>query len=47
MEYGHWAAGRWSKNVPGGHSGEVTVNQSDRVTGQANYYTTKVTIEKA
>jgi anaerobic selenocysteine-containing dehydrogenase len=47
MEYGHWAAGRWSRQVPGGHSGEVTVNQSDRITGQCNYYTTKVTIEKA
>lgn len=47
MEYGHWAAGRWSKAVAGGHSGEVTVNQSDRVTGQCNYYTTKVTVERA
>lgn len=47
MEYGHWAGGRWSKNVPGGHSGEVTVNQSDRITGQCSYYTTKVSVEKA
>jgi len=25
----------------------VTVNQSDRISGQCNYYSTKVTIEKA
>jgi anaerobic selenocysteine-containing dehydrogenase len=47
MEHGHWAMGRWAKNRPPGHSGEVTVNQSDRVTGQCNYYTTKVSVEKA
>lgn len=47
MEHGHWAHGRWAKARAPGHCGEVTVNQSDRVTGQCNYYTTKVTIEKA
>lgn len=47
MEHGHWAMGRWAKARAPGHCGEVTVNQSDRVTGQCNYYTTKVTIEKA
>lgn len=47
MEHGHWAMGRWAKSRAPGHSGEVTVNQSDRVTGQCNYYTTKVSVEKA
>jgi anaerobic selenocysteine-containing dehydrogenase len=47
MEHGHWAQGRWAKNRGPGHSGEVTVNQSDRITGQCGYYTTKVTVEKA
>ncbi len=47
MEHGHWAHGRWAKDRPPGHCGEVTVNQSDRVTGQCNYYTTKVSIERA
>lgn len=47
MEYGHWAGGRWSKSVFGGHGGYVTINQSDRVTGQCSYYTTKVTVERA
>jgi anaerobic selenocysteine-containing dehydrogenase len=47
MEHGHWAMGRWAKNRPPGHCGEVTVNQSDRVTGQCNYYTTKVSVAKA
>jgi len=47
MEHGHWAHGRWAKGRGPGHSGEVCVNQSDRITGQCNYYTTKVTLEKA
>lgn len=47
MEYGHWAAGRWSSNVPTEHTGECTVNQSDRVTGQCNYYSSKVKVAKA
>ena len=47
MEHGHWAHGRWAKNRLPGHSGEVTVNTSDRVTGQCAYYTTKVRVERA
>jgi thiosulfate reductase/polysulfide reductase chain A len=47
MENGHWAMGRWAKGRAPGHCGEITVNQSDRVTGQCNYYTTKVSIERA
>ncbi len=47
MEHGHWAHGRWARSRAPGHSGEVTVNQSDRLTGQCNYYTTKVTVERA
>lgn len=46
MEHGHWAHGRWATGREPGHSGEITVNQSDRITGQANYYSTKVTVEK-
>jgi anaerobic selenocysteine-containing dehydrogenase len=47
MEHGHWAMGRWAKGRSPGHCGDVTVNQSDRISGQCNYYSTKVTIEKA
>ncbi|WP_295431603.1 molybdopterin-dependent oxidoreductase [uncultured Thiodictyon sp.] len=47
MENGHWAMGRWAKGRSPGHCGEITVNQSDRVTGQCSYYTTKVSIERA
>ncbi len=47
MEHGHWAYGRWAKGRAPGHSGEVTVNQSDRITGQCTYYTTKVRVERA
>jgi len=46
MEHGHWAHGRWAKARLPGHSGECTVNQSDRVTGQCLYYSTKVNIER-
>lgn len=47
MEHGHWAMGRWAKGRSPGHCGDVTVNQSDRISGQCNYYSTKVSIEKA
>ena len=47
MEHGHWAQGRWAEGRMPGHSGEVTVNQSDRISGLANYYTTKVSVERA
>lgn len=46
FEYGHWAHGRWAKGA-GSHVDTVIANQSDRVTGMANYYTAMVTIEKA
>jgi anaerobic selenocysteine-containing dehydrogenase len=46
FEYGHWAHGRWAKG-PGSHVDTVIANQSDRVTGMANYYTAMVTVEKA
>ena len=47
MEHGHWAMGRWARGRQPGHSGEVTVNMSDRITGQCAYYSTKVRVEKA
>ncbi|MGN2393264.1 molybdopterin dinucleotide binding domain-containing protein [Pelomicrobium sp. G1] len=47
MEHGHWAWGRWAKGRLPGHSGEVTANQSDPISGLANYYTGMVTVEKA
>jgi thiosulfate reductase / polysulfide reductase chain A len=47
MEHGHWAMGRWARNRMPGHSGEVTVNMSDRITGQCMYYSTKVSVELA
>lgn len=46
FEYGHWAHGRWAKGA-GSHVDTVIANQSDRITGMANYYTAKVTLEKA
>ena len=46
MEHGHWAQGRWAKGRLPGHCGEVTVNRSDRITGQCGYYTTKVRVER-
>ncbi|TVQ86375.1 MAG: molybdopterin oxidoreductase [Chromatiaceae bacterium] len=47
MEHGHWAHGRWARGRLPGHCGEITVNQSDRITGQCSYYTTKVRLEPA
>lgn len=49
MEHGHWAQGRWAKTLAQtvGHVGDVTVNQSDRISGLCSYYTTKVRIERA
>ncbi|HYH17127.1 MAG TPA: molybdopterin-dependent oxidoreductase [Azospirillum sp.] len=46
FEHGHWEHGRWAKDR-GTHVAPVIANQSDRVTGMANFYTAKVTIEKA
>lgn len=47
MEHGHWAMGRWAQDRAPGHSGEITINASDRITGQCAYYSTKVSIAKA
>lgn len=49
MEHGHWAQGRWAEKVAErtGHSGYVTVNQSDRISGLCSYYTTRVRVERA
>jgi thiosulfate reductase/polysulfide reductase chain A len=47
MENGHWAWGRWAKGRGPGHSGEITPNQSDPISGLASYYTAKVTVERA
>lgn len=43
---GHWAHGRWAKGR-GSHVDSITPQQSDRVSGMANYYTGTVTIERA
>lgn len=47
MEHGHWAGGRWAKGRLPGHSGDITANQSDPISGLASYYTGKVTVERA
>jgi anaerobic selenocysteine-containing dehydrogenase len=47
MEYGHWAQGRWAKGRLPGNCGDVTVNQSDPISGLANYYTGMVSVERA
>jgi len=47
MEHGHWAQGRWAEGRMPGHSGYVTANQSDKLSGLANYYSGKVNVEKA
>lgn len=47
MEHGHWAQGRWAKGRLPGHSGDITANQSDPISGLANYYTGKVSVERA
>ncbi len=46
FEHGHWAMGRWAKSR-GAHVDTIVPQQSDRVTGMANYYTVKVSVEKA
>jgi len=45
--HGHWAHGRWASNTGSQHVDSITVNQSDRISGMANYYTGKVSIELA
>jgi len=51
MEYGHWAQGRWAtaegRDIKPGHSGDLTENLSDPISGLACYYTAKVRLEKA
>jgi thiosulfate reductase / polysulfide reductase chain A len=47
MEHGHWAHGRWAKGRLPGHSGDITANVSDPISGLACYYTGKVTVERA
>lgn len=49
MEHGHWAQGRWARELAKrtGHCGEVTVNQSDRISGLCSYYTTKISVSRA
>ncbi len=46
FEHGHWAHGRWAKGR-GSHVDTLIVQQSDRISGMANYYSAKATIEKA
>ncbi|MDP2826309.1 MAG: molybdopterin-dependent oxidoreductase [Sulfuritalea sp.] len=46
FEHGHWAHGRWAKDR-GSHVDWIVPQQSDRISGMANYYTVKVSIEKA
>jgi anaerobic selenocysteine-containing dehydrogenase len=46
FEHGHWAHGRWA-NGRGTHVNTIIDNQSDRISGMANYYTGKVSVEKA
>lgn len=47
MEHGHWAQGRWARGRLPGHSGEITENASDPISGLASYYSGKVTVERA
>ena len=47
MEHGHWAQGRWARERKPGHSGYVTANRSDPLSGLASYYTTRVSVERA
>jgi hypothetical protein len=43
---GRWAMGRWAKDR-GAHVNTVIAQQSDRISGMANFYTAKVSVEKA
>ncbi len=46
FEHGHWAHGRWAKDR-GSHVDSILAQQSDRISGMCNYYTGKVSVEKA
>lgn len=43
---GHWQHGRWAEGRGANPSG-VVVNQSDRISGMATYYSAKVSVERA
>lgn len=43
---GRWAMGRWAKDR-GTHVNTVIAQQSDRISGMANFYTATVSVEKA
>lgn len=43
---GRWAMGRWAKGR-GSHTDSIIAQQSDRISGMANFYSAKVTVEKA
>ncbi|HRP74761.1 MAG TPA: molybdopterin-dependent oxidoreductase [Rhodocyclaceae bacterium] len=48
FEHGHWSMlTRWTQNRGVGHSGEVTENVSDPISGLACYYTGMVSVERA
>ncbi len=48
MEQGHWSTlTRWTQDRGVGHSGELTENASDPISGLASYYTGTVTVERA
>jgi len=44
--HGHWAHGRWAKGR-GSHVDAIIAQQSDRISGMANYYSARVSVEKA
>lgn len=46
FEHGHWAWGRWAKGR-GANPDYVLVQQSDRISGMQNFYTGKVSVERA
>lgn len=48
FEHGHWSTlTRWTQNRGSGHSGHLTENVSDPISGLACYYTGTVTVERA
>lgn len=48
FEHGHWSTlTRWTQNRGMGHSGHLTENVSDPISGLACYYTGTVTVERA
>jgi anaerobic selenocysteine-containing dehydrogenase len=47
FEHGHWAQGRWAKTRGNQHVDTIITQQSDKISGMANYYTGLVSIERA